>query len=292
MNRRGEIAILTPVPMMFRILAIFASALCLSVSATADASENPIKLKSSPTLAVTGLGPWKTIQQGIDSRHIALERAQPAYTVDLKLFRFDTNTIIARLIYAAEHNVKVADARTLARRTGAIAAINANYYNPDGKPLAFLKTGAGIVNPRVSPAALYSGIFAVKDRRPFIAHRNNFLPEHADEATQTGPLLLLGGVAQSLSGLPDRPSRRALIGIDREHKLFIAITDTLLGGLTWSEVLELFTAPQWQLHVHDLLALDGGGSAQLFIKKSSKDEEFIAGTAEIPVAIGFFPKTQ
>jgi uncharacterized protein YigE (DUF2233 family) len=264
----------------------------MSVVSIADASENPVKLKSSPSLAVTGLGPWKTIQNGIDSRQIALERAQPAYTVDLKLFRFDTDGIMARLIYGAEHNLKTADARTLARRTGAIAAINANYYSPDGKPLAFLKTTAGTVNPRVSPAALYSGIFAVKDRRPFIAHRNDFLPEHADEATQTGPLLLLSGSAQPLSGLPDRPSRRALIGIDRDNKLFIAITDTLLGGLTWSELLELFTAPQWQLHARDLLALDGGGSAQLYIKKSDKVEEFIAGTAEVPVAIGFFPKSQ
>jgi uncharacterized protein YigE (DUF2233 family) len=278
--------------MMSRLVAIFLSALCVSVSSVAGASENPVKLKSSPTLAVTGISPWKTIQKGIDARQIALERAQPAYTVDLKLFRFDTSAIMARLIYGMEHNLKTADARTLARRAGAIAAINANYYSPDGKPLAYLKTVIGTVNPRVSSAALYSGVFAVKDRRPFIARRNDFMPDHADEATQTGPLLLLGGGAQPLTGLPDRPSRRALVGIDREHKLFIAITDTLLGGLTWSELLELFTAPQWQLQAHDLLALDGGGSAQLYIKKNVKDEEFIAGTAEVPVAIGFFPKTQ
>jgi hypothetical protein len=53
----------------------------------------------------------------------------------------------------------------------------------------------------------------------------------------------------------------------------------------------LFTAPQWQLQAQDLLALDGGASAQLYLK-SGKYEEMIPGTAEVPVAIGFFAKAQ
>jgi len=238
---------------------------------------------------IVGSGPWKTVQKGVDSRKIALERSHPAYMLDLKLFRFDTRVIVPRVIYSAEHNLKVADVKTLAQRAGAIAAINGNYYDPDGKPLAFLKTAAHTVNPRVSSAAIYSGIFGVKDRQPFIAHRNNFLPAHADEGIQTGPLLLLGGGAQAVTGVSSRPSRRALIGIDREQRLLIAVTDTLLGGLTWTELHELFTAPQWRLQAHDLLALDGGGSAQIYIK-SGKHEEMVPGTAEVPVAIGFFSK--
>jgi hypothetical protein len=39
-----------------------------------------------------------------------------------------------------------------------------------------------------------------------------------------------------------------------------------------------------------LLNLDGGGSAQLFVK-SGKFEEFVAGTAKVPVAIGFHTKS-
>jgi exopolysaccharide biosynthesis protein len=131
----------------------------------------------------------------------------------------------------------------------------------------------------------------MKDRQPFITHREDFLPAHADEGVQAGPLLLLGGSVQAITGVPSRPSRRALIGIDKEQRLFIAVTDTLLGGLSWTELQELFSSPQWQLQAHDLLALDGGGSAQVYIK-SGKYEELIAGTAEVPVAIGFFPKTQ
>jgi exopolysaccharide biosynthesis protein len=82
-----------------------------------------------------------------------------------------------------------------------------------------------------------------------------------------------------------------LIGTDKDHRLFIAVTDKLLGGLSWPELQELFTAPQWQLQAQDLLALDGGASAQLYLK-SGKYEEMIPGTAEVPVAIGFFAKAQ
>jgi uncharacterized protein YigE (DUF2233 family) len=282
-------AILVLEVMMPRILAIIVGILLAGFFAIADCADAPVKLRSSPTLAVLGAGPWKTVQKGIDLRKLTLERAQSAYTLDLKLFRFDTSSIVPRVIYGADHDLKLADVKSLAQKTGAIAAINANFYDPEGRPLAFLKTAAKTVNPRVSPAPIYSGIFGVKDRQPFLAHRDHFLPAQADEAVQSGPLLLLGGSAQTTTGVPSRPGRRALIGIDNEQRLFIAVTDTLLGGLSWAELLELFSAPRWQLQAHDLLALDGGGSAQVYIK-SGKYEELIAGTAEVPVAIGFFNK--
>jgi uncharacterized protein YigE (DUF2233 family) len=257
----------------------------------ASAAETPKALKSSPTLQVISSGVWTTPQKGIDIRKISLARTQPAYTLDLKLFRFDTSLIVPRVIYGAQHDLRVADVKTLAKKTGAIAAINANYFDLEGKPLAFLKTAVETVNPRVSSAAIYSGIFGHKDHQPFIADRNDFVPAHADEGIQSGPLLLLGGNLQAVTGVPNRPSRRALIGIDKEGRLLIAVTDTLLGGLTWNELQELFSAQQWQVRAHDLLALDGGGSAQIYIK-CAKYEEMIPGTAEVPVAIGFFTKAQ
>jgi uncharacterized protein YigE (DUF2233 family) len=275
---------------MLRLWLIPVSLLLVTIAADPGSPESPAKLKSSPTLAVVSVQAWKSIQPGIESGKITLERAHSGSGVDLKLFRFDTNLFVPRVIYAGEHDLKLADVKNLARRTGAVAAINANYYDLEGKPLAFLKTATNTINARVSPAPIYSGVFGVRNRQPFIARRDDFVPAHADEGIQTGPLLLLGGSAQPVLGAPSRAGRRALIGIDRQQRLLIAVTDTLLGGLTWTELQELFTAPQWQLQAHDLLALDGGGSAQAYIK-SGKYEESVSGTAEVPVAIGFFSKT-
>jgi exopolysaccharide biosynthesis protein len=87
-----------------------------------------------------------------------------------------------------------------------------------------------------------------------------------------------------------RQRRRALIGIDREQRLIIAVTDSLFGGLSWVELQELFGAAQWRLQARDLLNLDGGGSAQLYLR-AGQFEEYVAGATEVPVVIGFFPRT-
>ena len=263
----------------------------IAISATPALSQVPGKQKISPTLSLTDPGAWKSVQKGVEFRQITLERTEPGYTIDLKLFRFDTQWFVPRVLRAAQYQLKAASAMTFVERSGAVAAINANYFDTDGKPLAFLKAGGQAINPRVSRSSLYTNIFGVKDQRPFISHRDDFLSEQADEAMQSGPLLLLRGAPQAVTGLPLRASRRALIGIDKEHRTVIAVTDNLIGGLYWAELQEIFSARQWQVQTPDLLNLDGGGSAQLYIK-AGKFEEFVAGTVEVPVAIGFFTKGQ
>ena len=67
------------------------------------------------------------------------------------------------------------------------------------------------------------------------------------------------------------------------------MTDTLFGGLTWVELQECFGSAQWQVQTTDLLNLDGGGSAQLYVR-GAQFEEYVPGTTDVPVAIGFFSK--
>jgi uncharacterized protein YigE (DUF2233 family) len=175
----------------------------------------------------------------------------------------------------------------LAQRSGALVTINANYFDEKGKPLAFLKTATGEINRNVSKHGLYTGVFGVQDSMPFIVHRDDFQLTGAQEAIQSGPLLLKQGAPlQTISGAA-RYSRRAVIGIDKQQRLIVGVTDTVLGGLSFAELQELFSRPEWQLETTELLNLDGGGSAQLYIKTRSH-EEFISGTSDVPVVIGFF----
>jgi uncharacterized protein YigE (DUF2233 family) len=167
--------------------------------------------------------------------------------------------------------------------------INANYFDEKGKPLALLKTAGREINRSVSKHALYTGVFAVRDSMPFIAHRDEFQLAQAQEALQSGPLLLNhGAVVQKMPG-PGRYSRRAVVGVDKQKRVIIGVTDIILGGLSFTELQELFSSPQWQLETTDLLNLDGGGSAQLYLKTRAL-EEFVSGTSEVPVMIGFFKK--
>jgi hypothetical protein len=264
------------------LVLLFASSISVS-------SQPPANLKTNPNLAVTNSGSWKVIQKGVEFRTLALERSEPSLSIDLKLLRFDMHWIVPRVLRSAQFQLKGATAKTFAEKSGALATINANYFDTEGKPLAFLKIASQAINARIAKTSLYTGIFSIKDQRPLISHRDDFLPEQADEGLQCGPLLLLHGTAQPITGVPSRASRRALIGIDQEQRLVIAVTDSLLGGLHWPELQEIFSATPWQIQVTDLLNLDGGGSAQLYVK-AGKFEEMVAGTAEVPVAIGFFSR--
>jgi Phosphodiester glycosidase len=275
---------------MDRFLILIGFLLFLGLTSISISSQTPTRLKSSPNLVVTDQGEWKSIHKGVEFRQMSLQRSEPSHSIDLKLLRFDTQRIVPRVLRSAQFQLKAANAKTFAEKSGAIAAINANYFDTNGNPLAFLKAANQAVNSRVAKTPLYTGVFSIKNQQPLISHRDEFLPEQADEGLQSGPLLLLHGTPQVVTGAPNRASRRALIGIDQGQKLIVAATDNLLGGLHWPELQEIFSATFWRIQATDLLNLDGGGSAQLYVK-AGNFVEMVAGTSEVPVAIGFFNKT-
>jgi len=248
------------------------------------------KAKLGTNLTVTDSGNWRAIQRGVEYRKIALERSEPSYTLELKLLRLDSRTIVPRILFAGDLQIKAATAKTFAEKTDAIAAINANYFDTKGRPLALLKTAIKEINPSVSKHALYTGVFGVRDSSPFVVHRDEVQPAQASEALQSGPLLLRRGAPVEIMPGLGRYARRAAIGIDKEGRVIIAATEAVIGGLSFAELQELFGDSKWQIQTSDLLNLDGGGSAQLYVK-SGKFEEWLSGTSEVPVAVGFFAKT-
>jgi uncharacterized protein YigE (DUF2233 family) len=263
---------------------------CLTLVATFISAQAPApasKPKVSSSLLVRKPGDWKPLDSGIEHRKMTLERSDPSYSFDLNLIRFGRNRVLPRIISSGQFQLKSADAKTLAQKSGALVTINANYFDEKGKPLAFLKTATGEINRNVSKHALYTGVFGVRDSTPFIVHRDDFQLTEAQEAIQSGPLLLKQGAAMENIPGGGRYSRRAVIGMDKQQRLIVGVTDTVLGGLSFAELQELFSRPEWQLETTELLNLDGGGSAQLYIKTRSH-EEFISGTSEVPVVIGFF----
>lgn len=273
-----------------RVLSASSVLVFLVLSIALAFSQARVKTKIGTTLAVTEAGNWKPLQRGVEYRKIALERSEPSYTLELKLFRLDSRTIVPRILYAGDFQLKAATARTFAEKSSAIAAINANYFDTKGRPLAFLKSTITEINPGVSKHALYTGVFGMHNAAPFVTHRDEFQSAHASEALQSGPLLLRRGAPVEIMPGLGRYARRAVIGVDHEGRVIIAATDALIGGLSFAELQDLFSSSKWQIQTFDLLNLDGGGSAQIYVK-AGKFEEWLPGTSEVPVAIGFFAKT-
>jgi len=245
--------------------------------------------KIGATLSISDHGNWRVVHKGIEYRKITLQRSDPNSTVELKVLRFDPKETSAQVLDAGRFQLKGAEAKTFAAKSGAVATINANYFDEKGRPLAYLKTAAREVNRLVSKHALYTGVFAVRDGAPAVMHRDEFQAAQASEALQSGPLLLLRGApVETMPGL-GRYARRAVVGVDKSGRVLIAATDGALGGVSFTELQELFSNSRWQLETPDLLNLDGGSSAQLYVK-TGKFEESAPGLSEVPVAIGFFAR--
>ena len=174
-------------------------------------------------------------------------------------------------------------------RKAALAAINANYFDENGRPLAYLKSTEKEINRSVSKHALYTGIFGMSDATPFVVHRDDFQPAQSTEALQTGPLLLnRGAPVEVLSGL-GRYARRSVIGMDKESRVIVAVADAVIGGLSFGELQELFRNGKWQVNAVDLLNLDGGGSAQLYVK-AGKFENGCQAPRRCRSPSAFFPR--
>ncbi|MFQ5903349.1 MAG: phosphodiester glycosidase family protein, partial [Candidatus Binatia bacterium] len=174
------------------------------------------------------MGSWKIIHKGTEFRKVTLERSNANYLIDLKMVRFDTRWVVPRIVQSLQYNLKGANVKTLAQKSGAMATINANYFDKKGRPLGFLKAAADEVIRKVSRSSLFTGIFGIKDSLPFIIHRDHFSAEKVDEGLQAGPLLLTKGAALHVKRGASKRSRRSLIGIDKEKRLIIAVTEGLL----------------------------------------------------------------
>ena len=165
------------------ILVILLSSSSISVSSQAPAT----KLKDNPALAVTDAGSWKVIQKGVEFRKMVLERSEPSHSIDLKLLRFDTRLVVPRVLRSAQFQLKSANAKTFAEKSGALAAINGSYFDTDGKPLAFLKIAGQAINARIAKNSLYTGVFSIKDQQPLISQRDDFLARAGGRGASVRP---------------------------------------------------------------------------------------------------------
>jgi exopolysaccharide biosynthesis protein len=251
--------------------------------------QGPGAFKPHRGLVLSNPGTWKAIQRGIELRTASLERLESHQVIDLKLVRLEQRRTTMRILYGEELGFKSADARTFAARSGAIAVINGSYFDERGRPLGLLKTRRSRPHSSLSKSSLFTGVFGVRNDAAFVMHRDELIVDGIDEAIQTGPLLLTKGIPLTITRGAGRQSRRSLIGIDKDQRVVIAVTDTFVGGLTWLELQEFFDTQIGLVQTPDLLNLDGGGSAQLYLKGATA-EEHIPGTTAVPVAIGFFHK--
>lgn len=144
-----------------------------------------------------------------------------------------------------------------------LAAINAGFFTPEGKPLGFL-ISKGTLTGSKNSSSLGAGVYQIKNGVQSLIRQASFSKNGVQEALQSGPFLVWNKKAPSrLSN--ERPRARSLILTDGKHNWAIAQTSpTTLSHL--GTVLSSTPFNGWT--VQSALNLDGGRSCDLFVSPS------------------------
>jgi len=226
---------------------------------------------------------WNRIANGIETGLFQARSSDNLLSSDIFLIRFNPNLLETRVIFPAQ----ASSAAVIAQATGAIATINASFFDPQSRPLGLLIQGGKIIQRMPTAGMKNSGIFCIKYNRPYIFYRNTFELAGIQEAVQSIPRLIANG--KSIRDIKDQNTkhRRSGIAIDYDGHIIIYALDTHVGGVSLKDLQKALLHPK--LNIHSALNLDGGKSSQLYFKYGNQSKH-IVGLVQVPVFLAFFEK--
>jgi hypothetical protein len=154
-------------------------------------------------------------------------------------------------------------ARDAAAAHDALAALNAGFFTPEGKPLGLVVTAGKRSGAWNSASSLGSGIFAESATGHLSLSRRSAASAVADarELLQAGPLLVENG--RTVAGLDrEKPAVRSLLITDGGYRWWIGKT-SLCTLAALGDALASSSPTAWPART--ALNLDGGRSTDLFV---------------------------
>lgn len=166
----------------------------------------------------------------------------------------------------------------------AVAVINGGFFDKEGRTLG-LRISDGKKKNNLHPADW--GVFFLERTRQGklaakIVHtrdykRNRNAARGITQAVQSGPRLVVNG---KTTNLKPQTARRTGIGIQKDGKVIVAVSDSALLFEEWAKIW----AQSDGLNCENALNLDGGGSTQLSLKTHTKSIE-VTGAWPVPDVI-------
>ena len=235
-------------------------------------------------LTVVDRGNWTELEPGIEIHRLVVTRPHNLSAVTLVALRFESQQYEFAVLSTEESRAAV-----VGRERGAAVAINGGYFDASGQPLGLLISGGKTVAGRLAQAS-GRGLFGVRDGTPFVAEAAGLDLTGVTEALQTTPLLVRDGVEEQGFDEPWRVDRRAAVCVDERGRVLFAVSDTILNGLSFSEMAHLMArdTDRGGLGCEQGMNLDGGTSAQLWV--ADHPEATVAGYTDVPVFLMAFPK--
>jgi exopolysaccharide biosynthesis protein len=235
---------------------------------------------------------WEKLSSGLEQTNFRIN-GDSIISSSIALVRSDMQSHRIATIRASEFGWKHATVQALCKASGAVACINANFFDEQGKPLGLI-ISRGIIHQKIHKGGgLLTGILFVTPKSVGVAFRDTFSTEGVVEAVQAGPRLVSRGAI--VEGLKEsaRSSNLSGICIDAQQRVSIfRVTSGVFGG-SLHQLQNVLTDPQ--IGCVEALNFDGGGSSSMYISGEIQGhagavrEENFPGTDEVPVAIGLFP---
>lgn len=224
---------------------------------------------------------WSEPAPGLQLADLYLRRAPNPTRVDVVLARIDP----------VRWRFRVASRRKWARTTVAsfaaadelTVAVNGPYFSDEG-PLGLVLQDGEVNNRQVAHRA---GHFLVRGDRPHIVNQRRADYSGADQGFQGFPSIMSGGRTYAYMRVGGRGfdvwqvERRTAACIDRERRLILLVTDSVLSGLSLDELATVLGG----LGCVDAMGFDGGSSSGMAVFAGDVNR-IVANPEPVPVVLG------
>ena len=250
-----------------------------------------LALSSSTVRADSQTVSWHIISDNLSVARMEMNRGL-FFSSELTLIRVGLQGYRIGVIRATDFGLTRASARTLCKKAKAVACINANFFDENGKPLGLIVTRGLTLQGLHRGGKTLTGVFQISRQLPSIVNRTDFSAAAVVEAVQAGPRLISGGVP--VVGLREDTSsnRRSGVCIDREQRVILYLLNTGFFGTSLKHLRDALISSM--IGCEDALNLDGGGSAQLYIEPShvqtGQAPIDLEGTDDVPLVLGVFQR--
>ena len=220
---------------------------------------------------------WQSLKPGVEFKELKTEVNESP--VSIHVLKVNLTQAKIRPI-AAEKNLT---AKRLAEKSGALAVINANFFDTEGKVLGLVKKDGKIINP-LKKISWWS-VFCANNYRAKIIHTTQYVDSHCQQAIQAGPRLVVDGAVPRLK---DELSRKTAVAINGQGEVLFIVSKQHIPIKNFAQVVILPEKKGW-LGCRNAIYFDGGGSSQLYIAGANSDWN-ISSLIEVPVGLGVFAK--
>ncbi len=218
---------------------------------------------------------WQNLQTGLDYTKINV--VYSGTPVNIHALKVNLTQLQVKPIFTPARSF----VKSMAISHDALAVINANFFEPSGKPLGLLIADQAELNPFKDIS--WWSVLCIKNNTAQIFHASVYQKDQCDAAIQAGPRLVIQGAVPKLK---ENISKKSAVGLNAKGELVIIMTENVLPISLFAEVLRVKEA-EGGFELVDVLNLDGGSSTQIYVNTTNFTLD-IPNFVQVPVGLAVF----